>query len=462
MSEKSNKPRKTHYHSTVSRRDFMKALGVGVASVGAVSFARPFIDLEDMASHPKAESVQPFWVREVDEPTIEIDWDRIERFDTRNNAFASAKRHLGEERYGQVFAEGARYEKEGAINNIPGRTTRDQALGAAAQWGWHNLDVPWLGSPTTETPEERGIPKWEGSPEEAAKTIRVAARYFGATDVGFVPLTERNKKLIYANHRFEDVEEPYESEEQNVIPTSRDLWAIVYTIPQSLIMTQRGEYGGYGDSVGYAYARRGFTAQRMHTFLHGLGYWHIGGSGTGVGPTPAWGNLAGLGEMGRTNRLVSPKYGNLLRTTAVMLTDMPLAESKPIDAGIWEFCKTCKKCAEQCPSGAISMADEPSREVTGPWNNPGLVGFYDNAIKCWEQLMTTGCTTCHAVCPYNKMDEATIHELVKISIAKAPALNGTIRMMDDTFGYGLVENPEDFWEMDPDDYPLFGLDPSRS
>lgn len=458
--------RKTQYHSTLSRRDFMKFLGLGAASVGLASAARPLADLDEAMASPVAESVQPFWVKNVSKPTIEIDWDVIQRFDQRNVTFASAKKLLGDDRYNEVLKKAEQRAKNGAINNTPGLTVRDQALEAAA-WGWRNITVAWTGDVITETPEERGIPQWKGTPEEAARTVRVAARYFGASDVGFVKLTEQTKKLIFTSDRggsalvFEDTDKPYEEpKKKRVIPTGRDLWGIVFMIPQSLIMTKRGDVGGFGESVGYAYARVNFTAERIHSFLHALGYWHMGGDGKSVGPTPAWGTLAGLGEMSRTNRLVSPKYGNTFRTTGIILTDLPLAESQPIDAGIWKFCQTCKKCAEKCPSGAISMADKPSREVVGPWNNPGIVGYYDDALKCWEQLTISGCSTCHAVCPYNKMDKAVLHDLVKFTIAKAPVFNGIIRSMDDAFGYGLFENPEDFWAMQ--DFPIYGLDPSRS
>ena len=66
---------------------------------------------------------------------------------------------------------------------------------------------------------------------------------------------------------------------------------------------------------------------------------------------------AGLGELGRTNRLINPIFGGNVRIDG-FLTDLPLAPDKPIDFGLQEFCKRCKKCAEACPSGSVSQADE--------------------------------------------------------------------------------------------------------
>ena len=82
MDKKRN--RKTSRHSTVSRRDFMKMLGLGSVGVGAAALGlspvMPFADLDDMMSSEFSSRKLPFWVKEVDKPTVEIDYDQIERF----------------------------------------------------------------------------------------------------------------------------------------------------------------------------------------------------------------------------------------------------------------------------------------------------------------------------------------------------------------------------------------------
>jgi len=77
------KPRKTHYHSTVNRRSFIKMLGFGAGAVGldaTSGFATSFKDLDEMKSSPLAHRNLPFWVKEVDEPTVKIDWDNMQIF----------------------------------------------------------------------------------------------------------------------------------------------------------------------------------------------------------------------------------------------------------------------------------------------------------------------------------------------------------------------------------------------
>ena len=64
------------FHSTVTRRDFMKALGVGAAGVGAASATAPiFHDIDEIASNA-VKPKHPWWVKERDymKPTTEIDW----------------------------------------------------------------------------------------------------------------------------------------------------------------------------------------------------------------------------------------------------------------------------------------------------------------------------------------------------------------------------------------------------
>ena len=55
------------YHSTVSRRDFLKILGLGGLGLGASAVAAPVIhDLDEMIASPEADFKRPWYVKEVD------------------------------------------------------------------------------------------------------------------------------------------------------------------------------------------------------------------------------------------------------------------------------------------------------------------------------------------------------------------------------------------------------------
>ncbi|GAI62827.1 unnamed protein product, partial [marine sediment metagenome] len=74
------------FHSTLSRRDFMKTLGLSAAGLGAASAAAPvFHDLDELTSRSSgaANEKRPWWVKERDylDPTCEIDWNILDRWD---------------------------------------------------------------------------------------------------------------------------------------------------------------------------------------------------------------------------------------------------------------------------------------------------------------------------------------------------------------------------------------------
>ena len=76
----------SRYHSTVSRRDFLKMLGLGGAGMAAIAIAPPgFHDLDEVMASPLAVTQAASYVKEVEKPTVEIDWNMMKRFDYRGN-----------------------------------------------------------------------------------------------------------------------------------------------------------------------------------------------------------------------------------------------------------------------------------------------------------------------------------------------------------------------------------------
>ena len=69
---------------------------------------------------------------------------------------------------------------------------------------------------------------------------------------------------------------------------------------------------------------------------------------------------AGFGELGRHGSIIHPELGPLFRMGSV-ITTMPMALDRPVDAGIAEFCDRCRACRKFCPADAIP--DERSPEA---------------------------------------------------------------------------------------------------
>jgi len=306
-----SKPRKTQYHSTVSRRDFMKMLGMGVAGAGALSLGvpltEPFKDLDEMMASPVSNRKLPFWVKEVDEPTVEINWDELKVYPGMQNTMFNPMT-FGMEDAQAVNKIRVDKVRNDIINKTPGYSIQDHALNSASAYGWLDgkFAPPWTGAEhppynpmgwghTTAytSPEELGVPRYEGTPEENSRMLRVAGRVLGAADTGFVKLDERTKKLLYGNIIFEDVEEGYSDPEKhiNVLP-NKDLWVICSVIPQSLTMGQYTDRMSWAGANAYAYSRANIYSSRIKMFLRGLGYQQYGSDTTGIGRAVGFGVIS--------------------------------------------------------------------------------------------------------------------------------------------------------------------------
>ena len=86
-----------------------------------------------------------------------------------------------------------------------------------------------------------------------------------------------------------------------------------------------------------AYSRCAIYSNRIKVFLRGLGYQHYGGGTGSVGRAVGFGVMAGLAEYCRAGIMVSPQFGMNIRTVMLTVTDLPLAVTRPIDAGINNF-----------------------------------------------------------------------------------------------------------------------------
>jgi reductive dehalogenase len=460
------------YHSTVSRRDFLKMLGLGGVGLGAAAISAPVIhDLDEMMASPLAEFKRPGWVKEVDKPTVEIDWNMMQRFDEHLVMwYAGLRNAWGSEEHNKIF----KIQQENRIKwineNKPGYSLRDDALHNAAHWA----PVSFLGPQTSETPEQLGVPHYEGRPEENARMIRAYLKLHGAAQVGFVELySNTTEKMIFAYDTpegfpafnrgkmlvFSNLDEPIETETQRIIP-KKARWVIVYTIRMSDIMKWTPTHIGLAPTM-VGYELKSLIQGQLQNFLRSLGYMCLGESSfyNSLGTHVGFGVLAGLGETSRIMHLMTPEYGVRQRVFMV-ITDLPLAPGKPIDFGAMQFCRTCKKCADFCPVQAIPHDTDPEWDVYGSYSSPGVRIWRRNEPVCNAYMLQAGflegCSICFGVCPLSKGNSKTFYnDFMKATMSNTPVLNRLFRNMDDFFGYGIKGDPERFWELD---LPPFGWD----
>lgn len=345
----------------LTRREFIKDLG----KLGAAAAVAPLVaGGETMDSKPFSLG-RPNWIKEIDEPLTEVDWPNVSRYNERHTTRRGFNLYVEQDRIDQLGELSNKLLEDNLKNDVPGYTLKDRALQRAARGGGASRTF-MIDMEKAQGPDTWGVPKWTGTPEEASQLVTAAMRHMGAATVGFVELeTDTTEKLIYSvdpdgkELRIEDVEMPEETEDYRVIP-KKARYCIVYTVQMSEETLSRAPTVLGSLTTSLTYTRSQNIQERTQYFLHGLGYLGLAESSTNaLGISPALGVMAGLGELSRYNRLLTPEYGPMVRVFKV-LTDLPLAPTKPIDAGLYKYCHKCKKCADACPGKAISFDDEPS------------------------------------------------------------------------------------------------------
>lgn len=455
------------HHSTLSRRDFLKLLGLGGVGLGAAAVSVPVIhDLDELMASPGAEGKKPWYVREVDKPTCEINWEDMERFNAFEVMWAGGLRKaIGPEQLAQVFKVAAQNKKQWILENRPGQTLKDVALRGADNWA----PLSRLGPRTSPTPEDLGVPRYEGTPEENIRIVRAFLRLHGASHVSAVELdTNTTEKLIYSyDTAFDqsvqgprldilDVDEPSEHLEEGywVMP-KKARYVIDYTLRMSDELMTRPLTQLGNRSHMYMYNLRSLIQGQLQNFLRTLGYMGLGEENwyTGMGISPGFAVMSGLGELSRMGHIITPEYG-LRQRVFKLITDLPLAPGKPIDFGAMRFCKTCKKCAQNCPVQAISHETEPFWDTGDrPYHHRGVRAWHWHQEICNAYIFeSNGCAVCHGVCPLSKGGhKAFYHDLQRWTTANTSLFNGFFKGMDDFLDYGWKKDPkeiEGWWDLD--------------
>jgi reductive dehalogenase len=268
------------------------------------------------------------------------------------------------------------------------------------------------------------------SPALAAEFIKEIAHRFGATLVG---ITKTNPDFLYSEgwagcpEDYDFSVMPKHWEYSIVIGVPME-WDVILASPQAST-----SYDGY-DRVSTA-------ATRLEGAIKSLGYparTHAPMTSYDL-IVPPLAVEAGLGEVARTGYCITPELGGNCRM-AVVTTNLPMTTDKPIHFGVKEFCNKCKLCAESCPSGAISMADNPDGLVIR-----GYAHWYINNGACYnfwrESMGPMGCRLCVAVCPYSRKDN-WIHSVARQVDPRDPtgaSTAGLLWLQKNFFDYPGVE-----------------------
>jgi len=116
----------------------------------------------------------------------------------------------------------------------------------------------------------------------------------------------------------------------------------------------------------------------------------------------AWAKKSGLGWIGKNGNLINTKSGSFY-FIAELIIDLNL----PTDAPIRDYCGTCTRCIDACPTEAIIAP----KIVDGS----KCISYFTIELK--EQIPSSykgnfdnwafGCDTCQDVCPWNRFSKPT-------------------------------------------------------
>ena len=261
------------------------------------------------------------------------------------------------------------------------------------------------------------------APEEISDYIKSWSKKLGAVDCGITELKDYH--LYSVGGRKERRDKP-------VINTHK--YAIAFTVEMDKEMLAAAPSASVVMESGQQYLASGMIALQVATFIRNLGFEaraHIDGNYQLVCPLVA--RDAGLGEIGRMGLLMTPKLGPRVRIS-VVTTNLPLIIDKPLnDFSVIDFCTLCKKCAEACPSQAISL--EPQKAING------VKRWQINQEKCFTLWCSLGtdCGRCIAVCPYSHPDNL-LHNIVRTGNQNSALFRKVALNLDDYF-YGRKPPP---------------------
>ena len=432
----------------LNRRQFMK-LGAAATASGALMSATGHADPSIKAAANSA----PFSVSlDLKDNPLRI-IDKCKRMPQKNTIFA---RQLWDFEFLQRIESSIDRSRQEEYQDAKGWTQLDEALDEAA-WSVdhkfasgsengqpHSMAYAW-----NEPARRRKVTFLDAA--DASKKIKKAARYLGASLVG---ITAYDPLWTYS----ELIKEKFEDESQQEGPPEYEIFTPEFPFePKSaVVMAVEMDYKTIalspssleGAATGLGYSHMCEVGYSVSTFIRALGY-RAFANGNDVSLSIPYAIAAGLGELGRHGMLITREYGPRVRLVKVF-TELELEPDPPKAFGVWKFCKNCKRCADACPSKAISDG-EPTLEGKTISNNPGALKWYINPEKCIQFWRDNGsdCANCITACPYNKVD--TWPHRLSTSVAALPVapLHSFLSQLDKQVGFGNIDNLKgntSFWD----------------
>lgn len=266
------------------------------------------------------------------------------------------------------------------------------------------------------------------SPEKASLVIKEYASHLGADMVGICKVDE---DLLYS-HRGEIHYGNFEDWGKKI--KGLPAYALVFLTEMKHGHVISAPHTPTVTESAHLYARGAYVSTLLSKWFSYMGYKGIAEHTRNYDlPLVPLAADAGLGEVGRQGYLVSPKFGARARIFAV-LTDMPLKVDKPISLGVEEFCQSCKKCADTCPSQSIPHGEKVIFNGFSKWKLDEEACF-----DFWGKV-GTDCCICMAICPFSRPN-TILHRTVREFVLRSRVAQIVFPHVDN-FLYGKKWKPK--------------------
>ena len=150
--------------------------------------------------------------------------------------------------------------------------------------------------------------------------------------------------------------------------------------------------------------------------------------------------LSGLGEVSRIGEVILNPYLGPRLKSGVVTTDLPMTHDKPIDFGLQSFCESCKKCARECPSGAITAGPKLMFNGYEIWKS--------DSQKCTTYRITNPggamCGRCMKTCPWN-LEGILADSAFRWAAIKLPGTAPALARLDDMLNRGSLNPVKKWW-----------------
>jgi len=308
----------------------------------------------------------------------------------------------------------------------------------------------FLPSVLTQAPKGKVNARRPATLDPAALTrhIKAVARHMGA-DV--VAIAKAHPSFMYAGGRPSNdapSRDAYQnrSEEQGPPRSPEEL---TRKFPYVIVATTAWDYDKLqahrhfiGDAAYHvSQMKAALILKSLEGYVRELGYTAL----RGVVTPQAAALAAGVGELGRNGLIIHKEWGARIHMPDPILTDLPLVADEPVDNGVEDFCKICRKCAINCPTNSIPFGDKVVFN--------GVEKYKINWLTCYKLRPYVhdqwgSCLTCATVCPFTKPNvwwrSLTVWALRTCPIPARPLLVRALKVIDDRF-WGVVSQKRVRW-----------------